>query len=168
MNGWIRITFKYENVTTFCFSCGVLGNSKKFCSHLLEKIEYEIVKPYRAWMRAPFRRQTKLIGAKWLGNGGDDYFMNMDAEGSAWKQDYGSLESGENLGNEIQGVNAGRGNRGDKGGENLVVGINLLFLNSNEPINGDNGVKARKRNVATVVNKKRRTDWMWNRKMKIQ
>lgn len=45
-DGWEWITFKYENVPTFCFICGMLGHSEKFCSVLFEKPENEIVKPY--------------------------------------------------------------------------------------------------------------------------
>ncbi|XP_074377829.1 uncharacterized protein LOC141719355 [Apium graveolens] len=31
---WYWITFKYENAPTFCFICGILGHSEKFCSRL--------------------------------------------------------------------------------------------------------------------------------------
>lgn len=68
-DGWEWIMFKYENLPTFCFICGLLGHSEKFCSVLFEKTEEEITKPYGVWMRAPLRRQTKLIGAKWLKEG---------------------------------------------------------------------------------------------------
>lgn len=73
-NDWFWIVFKYENVPTFCFICGILGHSEKFCSRLFDTPEEEIIKPYGAWMRAPIRRQTKLIGAQWLhdGNGNSD------------------------------------------------------------------------------------------------
>lgn len=68
-NEWFWITFKYENVPVFCFICGVLGHSEKFCGKLFESSEGEIVKPYGEWLRAPLRRQVKPIGAKWLRNG---------------------------------------------------------------------------------------------------
>ncbi|KAK1356412.1 hypothetical protein POM88_049668 [Heracleum sosnowskyi] len=35
-----------------------------------EDEEDEIIRPYGPWMRAPLRRQTKMIGAKWLRDGG--------------------------------------------------------------------------------------------------
>lgn len=63
------INFKNENVPMFCFICGIIGHSKKICERLFEISEQEIVKPYGPWMRAPFRRQIKLVGAKWLRNG---------------------------------------------------------------------------------------------------
>lgn len=53
---WYWINFKYENVPTFCFICGLLGHSEKFCSRLFDTPEEEIIKAYGAWMRAPFKR----------------------------------------------------------------------------------------------------------------
>lgn len=58
-NEWMWITFKYQNVPTFCFICGLLGHSEKYCSQLFEKPECEIIKMYGNWMRALLRRQTK-------------------------------------------------------------------------------------------------------------
>lgn len=43
---WVWITFKYENVPTFCFICGLLGHSEKFCNKLFDTPEEDIVKPY--------------------------------------------------------------------------------------------------------------------------
>lgn len=71
-NDWQWIVFKYKNVPTFCFIYGVLGHSENFYSKLFDTHENEITKPYGAWMRAPFRRQAKLIGAKWLRTGIED------------------------------------------------------------------------------------------------
>lgn len=69
---WIWITFKYENVPTFCFICGLVGHSEKFCNKLFDTPEEDIVKPYGVWMRALIRKQTKLVGSRWLRNGGKE------------------------------------------------------------------------------------------------
>lgn len=65
---WFWITFKYKNIPTFYFICGILGHSEKFRSRLFEVLESYIIKPYSPWMRAPFKKQIKPIGAKWLRN----------------------------------------------------------------------------------------------------
>ncbi|XP_062089022.1 uncharacterized protein LOC133795584 [Humulus lupulus] len=69
---WVQIHdlqtgfMKYENVPSFCFICGLLGHSERFCPRRFDTPEDELVQPYGEWMRAPLRRQTKLIGAQWL------------------------------------------------------------------------------------------------------
>lgn len=66
---WFWISFKYENVPTFCFIYGIVGHSENFCSKLFVLPASEIEKPYEEFMRAPYRRHVKPIGAKWLRNG---------------------------------------------------------------------------------------------------
>lgn len=41
---WYWISFKYEDVTLFCFICGVMGHSEKFCGRLFDTSEDDIVK----------------------------------------------------------------------------------------------------------------------------
>lgn len=79
----------YENVPTFCFICGiVVGHSERLCSRLFDTPEYEIVKPCDAWMRAPFRRQVKPIGATWLHNGMEcgSYRLEFGGQMSQFKE----------------------------------------------------------------------------------
>lgn len=90
-------------------------------------------------MRAPLRRPTKLIGAKWLRHGSEDFSANMEAEGSSQNHEKGGIESGEKSGINIQRANI---DRGDKGGEDQVVDKIPAFLNSNEPITGVNEARA--------------------------
>lgn len=80
-NDCFWISFKYENIPTFCFICGILGHSEKFCSQLFGTPKKEIVRPYGGFLRAPFKKHVKPIGAKWLPN-------NMDGK-------EGSINSGE-------------------------------------------------------------------------
>ncbi|KAL8127342.1 hypothetical protein AgCh_014310 [Apium graveolens] len=61
-NDWFWVTFKYENIPSFRFICGIIGHSEKFCGQLFEKPEAEISKPYGAWMSAPFKKQAQSHG----------------------------------------------------------------------------------------------------------
>lgn len=83
-NEWSWVSFKYENVPSFCFICGIVGHSEKFCGQLFEKTENKIVKPYGAWMRAPFKKQVKPIGAKWLRNGDGSSSFSSQSHSHGW------------------------------------------------------------------------------------
>lgn len=87
-DAWFWVNFKYENVPSFCFICGIVGHTERFCSKLFEVPEEEITKPYGSWMRAPLRNQVKLIGAKWLRNGsevGSETGDSSSETGKAWR-----------------------------------------------------------------------------------
>lgn len=67
---WCWVNFKYEAIPTFCFICGIIGHSDKFCERLFDTPTEQIEKPYGAWMRVEHRRKTHTIGSKWLRQGG--------------------------------------------------------------------------------------------------
>ncbi|XP_031101918.1 uncharacterized protein LOC116005821 [Ipomoea triloba] len=60
------ILFKYERLTTFCFCCGLIGHSERFCRKVYEQGIEPKDYPYGAWLRAGVRRPPKPVGAKWL------------------------------------------------------------------------------------------------------
>ena len=57
------VTFRYENVPTFCFICGLMGHAEQFCPKRFDSSDGEVAQPYGDWMRAPLRRPAKLIGS---------------------------------------------------------------------------------------------------------
>ncbi|XP_060965472.1 uncharacterized protein LOC133034398 [Cannabis sativa] len=67
---WFWVHFKYERVPTFCFICGVMGHSDKFCSKLFQQPLDQIAKPYGDFMIAQPQRSYKHLGARWLRNKG--------------------------------------------------------------------------------------------------
>uniref|UniRef100_A0A803NUC4 DUF4283 domain-containing protein n=1 Tax=Cannabis sativa TaxID=3483 RepID=A0A803NUC4_CANSA len=77
---WFWITFKYENVPTFCFICEMLGYSERFCARLFDTLAHEIKKPYGECMRALLRRRTKIIGAQWLRTGLEGDMNNVTCQ----------------------------------------------------------------------------------------
>lgn len=76
---WCWVTFKYEAIPTFCFICGLVGHSDKFCSKLFDDQGTVIEKPYGGWMRADPKRRSHTMGSKWLRQGGTTP-VNMTGE----------------------------------------------------------------------------------------
>lgn len=157
-NEWFWITFKYENAPVFCFICGLLGHSDKFCSQLFDKPENEIVRPYGSWMRAPLRKQTKLIGAKWLRTGGDEFTSEMGTGENSQQQNPKVTGEGVDLGTKITDMNVDRNITEGITDNTQLVGDNSVTSNLNVQISGEKCGKAGKRNVMILENKKRRTD----------
>lgn len=60
------VEFKYERLLNFCFLCGVIGHTERFCHLLFEGGEEETVRPYGSWIRASGRRPMINAGAQWL------------------------------------------------------------------------------------------------------
>lgn len=60
------VTFKYERLSTFCFCCGLLGHSDRFCRKAYEENIEPKDYPYGGWLRVGGKRQAKPVGAQWL------------------------------------------------------------------------------------------------------
>ncbi|KAK6149692.1 hypothetical protein DH2020_017217 [Rehmannia glutinosa] len=92
--GWFWINFKYERLPTFCFYCGFLGHSDKFCVGLFNTPNATSDRAYGSWLRAPSRRRQNQVGGQWLRSttpgqssdhsheGDDGDFTEERAEGS--------------------------------------------------------------------------------------
>ena len=61
------VSFKYERLPTFCFSCGKIGHDEKHCSLLLEKQPIE--KQYGEWLRAGSSSKGLNEGSRGFGSG---------------------------------------------------------------------------------------------------
>ncbi|KAL8148452.1 hypothetical protein AgCh_005717 [Apium graveolens] len=66
---WIQIYDMQVGLMTERVLREVVGHSENFCNSLFNTHEEEIVRPYGAWLRAPFRKQNKLVGSRWLREG---------------------------------------------------------------------------------------------------
>lgn len=51
-NSWSIVKFKYEILPTFCFICGLLGHSDRFCDKLFQLHEEDVLKEWGSWLRA--------------------------------------------------------------------------------------------------------------------
>lgn len=63
------VQFKYEGLTTFCFICGRLGHSERFCDTLFDTALQLVEKPYGPGMKASPRGRTHTAGSRWLRQG---------------------------------------------------------------------------------------------------
>ncbi|KAJ8754033.1 hypothetical protein K2173_001931 [Erythroxylum novogranatense] len=62
----ICLDFKYERLNTFCYFCGIVGHTDRFCRLLYEHPNIPREKfAYGVWLKAEARK-TSQIGAKWL------------------------------------------------------------------------------------------------------
>uniref|UniRef100_A0A803PIN7 Reverse transcriptase domain-containing protein n=1 Tax=Cannabis sativa TaxID=3483 RepID=A0A803PIN7_CANSA len=66
---WYWANFKYEKLPTFCFICGIIGHSERFCPRLLLKPLHLQEKPYTLELRACLQRRHSTFGAQWLRSG---------------------------------------------------------------------------------------------------
>lgn len=151
-NDWYWIIFKYENIPTFCFICGMLGHADKYCSRLFDTPENEITRPFGTWMRAPLRKPARLIGAKWIrdGNGGRSSVTGGDWNSNG-EASYPPQNQEKDKGREIQG-------------DQLVTPIITELTGTKSAALKGGGIKSgnnqsfiSQRGVAIIDNKKRRT-----------
>lgn len=63
---WFWAEFKYERLPNFCFLCGVIGHTERFCHLMFEGANEETERPYGAWLRATGRRPPANNGVQWL------------------------------------------------------------------------------------------------------
>ncbi|XVF75337.1 hypothetical protein PTKIN_Ptkin13bG0179900 [Pterospermum kingtungense] len=66
----VKALFRYERLGTFCFLCGLLGYSKKFCNKLFESSNGVLVRNWSIDLRAPIKRILGQGSSRWLR--GDD------------------------------------------------------------------------------------------------
>lgn len=72
---WSWANFKYEKLPSFCFFCGILGHTDKFCEKFFDYPDKSVEKLFGAWLRAPFKKPMRDFGDRWLRS--DDSFGNF-------------------------------------------------------------------------------------------
>lgn len=98
---WLWIQFKYERLPSFCFFCGLIGHSEKFCEALFDNPQGHESRKYDSSLRAQMRNQGTSKENQWLrgADGGavtQPRFQEKDEEGS------------------IEAVNVGHNHRGNQ------------------------------------------------------
>lgn len=62
---------KYERLGDFCFICGLVTHTERFCSKRSSLGQAELVREWGDWLRAPSRRLAGQEMSKWLRDEGD-------------------------------------------------------------------------------------------------
>lgn len=66
------VNCKYERLREFCFICGMITHTDRFCRRFLENRGDSIIKEWGAWLRAPPRKLAGQVKSRWLRDDGDD------------------------------------------------------------------------------------------------
>ncbi|KAF4399426.1 hypothetical protein G4B88_022509 [Cannabis sativa] len=146
--------FKYERVPTFCFICGIMGHSERFCKKLYELPADRIDKPYSIEMKAPSRRQNFLVASPWLrsakqhvqsgdvdGEGSDrgagvspqskEAFNSVSNHGKSVYSDY-SMPANHLHNNRDADITIVNGVNGDKGPSIVINDNDSTFMSDDE------------------------------------
>lgn len=75
----VMVNYKYEKLGEFCFICGLLSHTERFCQKKLEAGSGEVNKEWGRWLRAQPRRAASGSRRKWL----------RDDEGRDWERKEG-------------------------------------------------------------------------------
>ena len=60
------VNCKYERLGEFCFICGLISHTDRFCRRFLDKRSESAVKEWGVWLRVPPRRAVGQQKSKWL------------------------------------------------------------------------------------------------------
>lgn len=68
----ITVNCKYERLGEFCFVCGLVTHTDRFCRTSLDRGEEGLMKECGSWLRAPPRKVAGQQQSKWLRDEEDD------------------------------------------------------------------------------------------------
>ncbi|XP_074336796.1 uncharacterized protein LOC141673970 [Apium graveolens] len=62
----VMVSCKYERLGEFCFTCGMLTHTERYCRKFLSNVSEGITKEWGSWLRAPPRRAGIPAKSRWL------------------------------------------------------------------------------------------------------
>ena len=127
------VTCKYERLGEFCFSCGMVTHTDRFCRNSTTNDVTGEMKEWGSWLKAPPRRAAGQTQSKWLREEGDDTWESRIGQDSNYQQNHGGKFSNAN--NEIrQGSDSrelvGRSSKFVNKGSSSSISANLKGFNT--------------------------------------
>lgn len=68
----VVVNYKYEKQADFCFLCGLLTHTERFCKRKFKGESEQVIREWGTWLRAPARRGGGQERNKWLREGRED------------------------------------------------------------------------------------------------
>lgn len=67
----VIVSCKYERLGDFCFTCGIMSHTERYCRKFLSRENDSEIKEWGSWLKAPLRRASGPVKSKWLREDGD-------------------------------------------------------------------------------------------------
>lgn len=148
----VIVMCKYERLGEFCFSCGMVSHTERYCKKFLDKTEGVMEREWGNWLKAPPRRMVGPVKSKWLREDGD-----MDWEDRAGRSKF----RGGSYDKDGKGFSQ-TSNQGDKDKVVMQAGNThqLLKLGANNEVqdlnsNLNDGLEEDELNGLNIVDRKR-------------
>lgn len=93
------VTCKYERLGEFCFSCGMVTHTDRFCRKSIGKRDVEIEKEWGQWLKTAPRRAANMGQSRWLRDEDDATWELRGGKNNQYRNFRG--RDGSNKGKEI-------------------------------------------------------------------
>lgn len=115
------VTCKYERLGDFCFKCGLVTHTERFCRKSLDIRSEGGVQEWGSWLRAPPRRGAGQGNSKWLREEDDVGWAERVGRGTNCP-----IVSGENSGDRDRGGVLGRDGRSTGEEDSKIISSKII------------------------------------------